>query len=53
MTLATECSPGSIRRDAKKARAAHGEQQTNRTNGGVSSVARIYHWGRYGAPGEQ
>jgi hypothetical protein len=38
MTLAIGASPGMRQRDAKKARAAQGEQQTNRTDGMVSPV---------------
>lgn len=54
MTLAVAALPGEPAiATPRKRGAAQGEQQTNRTNGGVSSVARNYHWGRYGAPGEQ
>src|ERR1700693_4695631 len=44
---------GSAIATPSKRRAAPASNKPIARNGGVSSVARIYHWSRYGAPGEQ
>jgi hypothetical protein len=53
MTLAIMRSPGERSRDAKLAPYGAGEQHSNRTKRRGVLRARIYHWSRYGAPGEQ
>ena len=53
MTLAIRALPGERGRDANRRRAAPASSKATARNGEVSSVARIKHWSRYGAPGEQ